>query len=273
MANKHIDKRVCVICGRSSDDIGVHFSKKYNMTLCGKHWHQLTYRGKILEETMYTKNNIIIKEDHAEIELKDRNFNIVGYALIDIEDVEKCKTVKWALRRSKHTSYAYGLVNKKLEGLHRYILNYKGSLQIDHINRNGLDNRKNNLRIVTKDDNQINTDANGVICQNNRYGAMFQINKKFYRFGYYETYEEAKQVSRYFREIYLTDKQQFIEEYKKIRNKLKLPTYHIYHTNSNKWRPYLLINRKKKYLGLYNTLEEAIQVRDKAEKEYNSYVT
>lgn len=41
-------------------------------------------------------------------------------------------------------------INDKVKLLHRYLLNYDRKDVIDHINNNPLDNRKCNLRIVTK---------------------------------------------------------------------------------------------------------------------------
>jgi hypothetical protein len=37
---------------------------------------------------------------------------------------------------------------------------------------------------------------------------------------------------------------------------------------NNKWKAQIHINRKTKYLGLYNTKEEAIEARRQAEIEY-----
>ena len=46
--------------------------------------------------------------------------------------------------------------------MHRFILNPSRKMQVDHINGNGLDNRRENLRIVTPSENQLNV--------RNRYG-------------------------------------------------------------------------------------------------------
>ena len=40
--------------------------------------------------------------------------------------------------------------------MHRLILNAKKGEQVDHINRNGLDNRKKNLRLCSHSQNGIN---------------------------------------------------------------------------------------------------------------------
>lgn len=50
------------------------------------------------------------------------------------------------------------LVNKKqtAKSIHRHILNPPKNKQVDHINHNTLDNRKCNLRLVTRSENQQN---------------------------------------------------------------------------------------------------------------------
>lgn len=77
----------------------------------------------------------------------DKNCNFVNSALIDVEDVEKCRPYKWHIRKSNSTEYAITSLegNKKIH-LHRFVLDYDGELEVDHKNRNGLDNRKENLR-------------------------------------------------------------------------------------------------------------------------------
>ena len=52
--------------------------------------------------------------------------------------------------------YFYIRTNPLKEHLHRIILNPPKFFQVDHINRNTLDNRKSNLRIVTQQGNLRN---------------------------------------------------------------------------------------------------------------------
>lgn len=127
-------------------------------------------------------------------------------ALIDDADYEKvshhkwsvsfCKTgQKWYARRTirrdkkQHTIY-----------LHRFILDAPPHLQVDHINGNGLDNRRANLRLVTVTQNRQcgrsrpnKTRLKGVCFYKSRqtYQARIVVNGKKICLGYYKTPLEA----------------------------------------------------------------------------------
>ena len=83
-------------------------------------------------------------------------------AIIDAEDLLIVSKYKWCAKKSGDRFYAVAYVrgggrkeNKQIH-LHRLIMNYFGPLDIDHINGNQLDNRKCNLRIVTRTQNNLN---------------------------------------------------------------------------------------------------------------------
>jgi hypothetical protein len=64
--------------------------------------------------------------------------------------------------------------------------------QIDHINGNRNDNRLENLRIVSNQQNQFNRkNTKGYSKQNNKFIAKIRINKKQIHLGCYDTEEEA----------------------------------------------------------------------------------
>lgn len=85
---------------------------------------------------------MVIEGNIAKIILRDKAQEIVGEAVVDAEDLPRCLEYKWHIRKNKNTNYAIATLSQteKLH-LHRLILNYTGPLDIDHINRNGLDNR------------------------------------------------------------------------------------------------------------------------------------
>lgn len=95
------------------------------------------------------------------IVLKNQKREIVGYAKIDAGMIEKCKAYKWhkegANRGKGHSGNTDYVVNSDGIPLHRFIMGepQKG-YTIDHINRDGLDNRVCNLRFATFSQNNMN---------------------------------------------------------------------------------------------------------------------
>jgi len=82
------------------------------------------------------------------------------YAVVDPEDFERLNKYKWYAVKDSRTFYAYRnkRAGKKFVslGMHRQILNPPDHLMVDHINHNGLDNRKANLRLATCAQNSYN---------------------------------------------------------------------------------------------------------------------
>lgn len=86
--------------------------------------------------------------------------------LIDPEDFQKIKKYSWCISK---TGYAVANINGKVTKMHRYIMGENDSkIIIDHINRNKLDNRKNNLRRCTAKENSRNT----TVSKNNPTGYL-----------------------------------------------------------------------------------------------------
>ncbi len=81
------------------------------------------------------------------------------YAIVDVEDFEQLNRFKWYLFETKnHKLYAVRTQGRRNIFMHRFIMNApKGSI-VDHVNRNGLDNRKANLRVVTNMQNCWNSE-------------------------------------------------------------------------------------------------------------------
>jgi len=83
------------------------------------------------------------------------------FAKVDPEDYIWLSQFNWYHKPSKTTAYAIRSVkwNKKKKDIymHRLLINTPAHLFCDHINHNGLDNRKQNLRNCTKKQNSANS--------------------------------------------------------------------------------------------------------------------
>src|SRR5574344_583289 len=76
--------------------------------------------------------------------------------IVDSEDFEKVSQYKWQAAKSRNATYAKTWRNNTTIYMHRIITNAPKGMEVDHINGNGLDNRRCNLRIVSTRENQIN---------------------------------------------------------------------------------------------------------------------
>ena len=190
---------ICDVCGTTCNEKIVQWVGRANMHLCSKHKKQIYEYGKITDSTARTthdRNEYILHDDYAEMVLRDRRNNIVGYAKIDLDDVEKCKQQKWSYPKKTSSTQKYVRAkNTKINiSLQRYILGYDGPLVVDHINRDTLDNRKSNLRIVTVAENTANNGHPGIyqIANGKWKVKLRRYGKHYYSYGAgFDTYEEA----------------------------------------------------------------------------------
>lgn len=93
--------------------------------------------------------------------VKRKNYALNLKTLVDDEDYEYLSKYNWCADRHRNTYYVHRveLINgKKVKfKMHRVIMNLHGSnLIVDHIDGNGLNNCKSNLRICTSSQNSMN---------------------------------------------------------------------------------------------------------------------
>lgn len=161
-------------------------------------FHNRLEDGK--KRTAFDLNEIFEYEDYAEVVLYKQNKEYVR-VLIDVEDIEKVKDLKWHLDSRNYAK------NGKLKTLmHRIIMSAKKGEYVDHINHNTLDNRKNNLRIVTNQQNGMNrslgldntSGCTGVSFNKNNSKWIVQIgvNRRLVYLGHYDTLNEAINVRK-----------------------------------------------------------------------------
>lgn len=129
--------------------------------------------------------------------------NVNKWCLVDTEDVEKIKICTWYSKKDKWNQYARGMIKGKEVKMHRYIMGVTDpKIHIDHINGNGFDNRKENLRIANNSTNHMNqkmrsdntTGYKGVARRGSKYDARIAKDKVNYSLGSYETKEEAAEA-------------------------------------------------------------------------------
>lgn len=102
-----------------------------------------------------------IKIDRESAELGDTVIlEISGkIVLIDKEDAPRITCYNWFLRRVRSRYYAVRKVKSKnktfLVHMHRQIMHCPTGKIVHHINRNGLDNRKENLRVMFQKEHHI----------------------------------------------------------------------------------------------------------------------
>lgn len=130
--------------------------------------------------------------------MRDKKCKEVARAVIDIADAERCRSIKWYARNTSNGIYAIGSIKggKKIF-LHRFITNYNGNYDVDHINRDTLDNRKANLRIIEHFRNSANNASTGVkVTPAGKFSASICYKGKTIYLGTYSTREEAAEIRK-----------------------------------------------------------------------------
>lgn len=139
-------------------------------------------------------------------------------ALVDDEDFEYINSFKWYAVQNGRTWYARRHApringKQKLIHMHRIIMNAPEYLQVDHINSDGLYNRKKNLRLCTHQKNHFNIRnihknnklrIKGITLNKTRkkFRAQIMINKKAIHLGYFNVMGDADSAYRIAEEKY-----------------------------------------------------------------------
>jgi hypothetical protein len=125
-------------------------------------------------------------------------------ALINDGDVEIVSRLSWypSTNKQSTTTYVRGRLDKRSHPsaihLHRLLLCFP-LFHVDHINGNGLDNRRCNLRAASPQQNACNIPLRqnktsiyrGVYLAGARWAACIRVNRKLINLGQYESEEEA----------------------------------------------------------------------------------
>lgn len=213
---------------------------------------------------------------------------------IDADDYDKVKNYNWHATVNRRTAYACRRVVKKPKSIfmymHRLIANAPDGLEVDHINGNGLDNRRSNLRIADNAKNAFNkrnfkkpsssSKYKGVSWNTllKKWQSKLQYNKKPISLGLFNNEEDAARAyntaaNKYFGEFALlndlTNPTFTTEQYEDIR---RIERKHrgssskyigVHRPNlpmcpsQRKWTAAIRINGKAKHIGVYDIEEDA----------------
>jgi hypothetical protein len=112
-------------------------------------------------------------------------------ALVDTEDYPRLSKYRWRAKQIDGLWYAYSANN----AMHRELLTPGPGVCVDHINHDGLDNRRENLRLASHAENMANkkrpcTNKSGFkgvsfAPQLNKWYASIKIHGKSLNLGYY----------------------------------------------------------------------------------------
>lgn len=92
--------------------------------------------------------------------MKDMILTKGQVSVVDDEDFERLSQYKWSALKTKGGFYAVRQWRtpgkQNFVYMHRAIMDCPVGMEVDHINHNGLDNRKENLRVCTHETNLQN---------------------------------------------------------------------------------------------------------------------
>lgn len=131
------------------------------------------------------------------------------FAVVDLEDFEYLNQWKWHAQLDQSTGSFYAVRGLHKIRMHRQLLGLEhgDKQQIDHINRDTLDNRRSNLRIVTNRENSENRKDQSQYgagvqlsrqCSSERYQAQAIVNGVKRHIGMYATPKEAQTARKQF---------------------------------------------------------------------------
>ena len=106
------------------------------------------------------------------------------FSLIDDSDYERVSKHKWCVYRNRNVLYSQSRIDGKVISMHQFILGKTDGLEIDHINRDGLDNRNTSSGFC------------GVYRVRNKWRAMIRPNGKRFHLGYFDELNDAVEAYR-----------------------------------------------------------------------------
>lgn len=129
------ENKLCPQCGKPF----THYRRTFCSMACWRAWNASK------------TNDIHINGDAAYIQLSNGMV-----AIVDAVDVPRIRSRRWSASRSRNQWYVVSGKGGGLTYLHRIIIGAEDGQKVDHRDRDGLNNRRSNLRIATPSQNGRN---------------------------------------------------------------------------------------------------------------------
>ena len=133
-----------------------------------------------------------------------RNRGLV--ALVSDEDYERISQWNWSAVSTQRRNGGYAMRRDNRSGktilMHREVLNAPEGIEVDHVNGNGLDNRRENLRLVTVQQNRQNR-SRGRNNQTGYKGVTFDKKSGKWAMSFRVLFDSAEEAARVYDRIAL----------------------------------------------------------------------
>lgn len=144
-------------------------------------------------------NKYTIKDNYSLLTIIDTKGRTTE-VIVDTDKVEHLKHYSFRLNGNGY------IKTKQNIYLHQLIYGDTNNMEIDHINRNKLDNRLCNLRLCTHKDNcknRMKTELQGITKLKRLKSKPYQVRVNNKHYGYYSTLEEAIVIrNKLYKDIY-----------------------------------------------------------------------
>lgn len=158
------------------------------------------------------KNTFTIEGNIVIVDIRTKKFP-EAEMLVDLNDWEILNGLQDAGRlgriccsqqKNRNTAYAVALLDRKLVQIHRLLL--PDSIMVDHISRDGIDNRRSNIResnaVLNQRNRKKNSDNTSGVTgvswhkKHQKWTVNIGINKKQTCLGYFDNLNDATSVRK-----------------------------------------------------------------------------
>ena len=186
--------------------------------------------------------------------------------LVDKEDFKEVAAFRgtWYVRKDGNTFYAQTTIRSangkwKTVKMHRILLNPPTDMQVDHKNHNGLDNRRENIRVVTCGENNRNridnvefqSDVDGVTWNSGAqaWQAYPQVNGKQIHLGFFDEERIAVAAKLMYLETGMRVKQSDPRRTAEFQSDVPGVSWN---SRAQAWWAYPRVNGKQIHLGYFD---------------------